>query len=133
MANRTNDRSDTLHDNRVADAAHDGLRADSVAATTGDSERRPRALRGFAAMSAERQRSIASMGGRAAHARGTAHAFTPEEARRAGAKGGRIAHARGTAHEFTSEEARAAGRKGGMSSARARALARAAASSAREG
>jgi len=28
-------------------------------------------------------------------------------------KGGRAAHARGTAHEFTSDEARAAGRKGG--------------------
>lgn len=97
-------------------------------ATETPNERRPRALRGFAAMSAERQRSIASMGGRAAHARGTAHAFTPEEARRAGAKGGRVAHARGTAHEFTSEEARAAGRKGGVSSARARALARQSAS-----
>ena len=30
-------------------------------------------------------------------------------------KGGRAAHAKGTAHEWTSEEARAAGRKGGES------------------
>ncbi len=75
-------------------------------------------------MSTERQRAIASMGGRAAHARGTAHAFTSEEARVAGAKGGRVAHARGTAHEFTPEEARVAGRKGGLSSARSRAASR---------
>jgi hypothetical protein len=40
--------------------------------------------RGFASMDPERQREIASEGGRAAHAKGTAHEFTPEEARRAG-------------------------------------------------
>ncbi len=39
--------------------------------------------RGFASMTPERQRAIASAGGRAAHARGTAHEFTPEEARKA--------------------------------------------------
>jgi uncharacterized protein len=33
-------------------------------------------------------------------------------------KGGKAAHAKGTAHEWTSEEARAAGRKGGMASHR---------------
>ena len=69
--------------------------------------------RGFASMDPERQREIASHGGRAAHERGTAHEFTSEEARQAGSKGGKVAHARGTAHEFDSEEARAAGRKGG--------------------
>lgn len=42
--------------------------------------------RGFAAMSAEKQREIASKGGKTAHARGTAHQFTPEEARAAAAK-----------------------------------------------
>src|SRR6516164_10863510 len=72
--------------------------------------------RGFAGMSAEKQREIASKGGKAAHAKGTAHHFTPEEARVAGRKGGQAAHAKGTAHEFTPEEARAAGRKGGQSS-----------------
>src|SRR6516164_1755462 len=72
--------------------------------------------RGFAGMSAEKQREIASKGGRAAHAKGTAHHFTPEEARVAGRKGGQAAHAKGTAHEFTPEEARAAGRKGGQRS-----------------
>jgi general stress protein YciG len=69
--------------------------------------------RGFASMDAARQREIASKGGRAAHAKGTAHEFTPEEAREAGRKGGMAAHSRGTAHRFTSEEAREAGRKGG--------------------
>lgn len=44
--------------------------------------------RGFAAMSPEKQREIASKGGRAAHERGTAHTFTTEEARDAGRKGG---------------------------------------------
>jgi general stress protein YciG len=82
--------------------------------------------RGFAAMTPEQQKAIASLGGRAAHARGTAHQFSPEEAREAGRKGGRAAHARGTAHQFTPEEAREAGRKGGRRSAEARAEARAA-------
>jgi general stress protein YciG len=72
--------------------------------------------RGFAGMSAAKQREIARKGGRAAHAKGTAHHFTREEARAAGSKGGRAAHAKGTAHEFTQEEARAAGRKGGLRS-----------------
>jgi general stress protein YciG len=45
--------------------------------------------RGFAGMSAEKQRSIASKGGRAAHRKGTAHEFDSEEGRRAGQKGGR--------------------------------------------
>jgi len=69
--------------------------------------------RGFASMDVNRQREIASKGGRAAHQKGTAHEFTAEEARAAGRKGGQAAHSRGTAHRFTSEEARAAGRKGG--------------------
>jgi uncharacterized protein len=46
--------------------------------------------RGFASMSPERQREIASKGGRAAHAKGTAHEWTPEEARTAGRKGGQV-------------------------------------------
>jgi general stress protein YciG len=72
--------------------------------------------RGFASMDREKQRQIASKGGKAAHAKGTAHEFTQEEARAAGRKGGQAAHQRGTAHEFTPEEAREAGRKGGQSS-----------------
>ena len=45
-----------------------------------------KALRGFAAMDPQRQREIASLGGRAAHLRGHAHEFTSEEARAAGRK-----------------------------------------------
>ncbi len=44
--------------------------------------------RGFASMDRERQRQIASEGGKAAHEKGTAHEFTSEEAREAGRKGG---------------------------------------------
>jgi uncharacterized protein len=45
-----------------------------------------RSLRGFAAMDPQRQREIASLGGRAAHQSGHAHEFTSEEARVAGRK-----------------------------------------------
>ena len=48
----------------------------------------PRA-RGFASMDENKQREIASRGGRTAHAQGTAHKFSPEEAREAGRKGGK--------------------------------------------
>src|SRR5437763_16226117 len=44
--------------------------------------------RGFASMDPQRQREIASEGGRAAPEKGTAHEFTSEEAREAGRKGG---------------------------------------------
>ena len=76
--------------------------------------------RGFASMDPAKQREIASKGGKAAHAKGTAHEFTPEEAREAGRRGGIAAHAKGTAHQFTPEEARAAGRKSGQRSRQAR-------------
>lgn len=46
--------------------------------------------RGFASMSVDKQREIASKGGRAAHEKGTAHEWTPDEARAAGRKGGQI-------------------------------------------
>ena len=46
--------------------------------------------RGFASLSPEKQREIASKGGRAAHEKGTAHEWTPDEARNAGRKGGQI-------------------------------------------
>jgi general stress protein YciG len=47
-----------------------------------------RSRRGFAAMDEQKQREIASLGGRAAHRSGNAHEFTSEEARAAGRKGG---------------------------------------------
>jgi general stress protein YciG len=49
---------------------------------------RSRSNRGFASMDREKQREIASKGGRAAHAKGTAHEFDSGEARDAGRKGG---------------------------------------------
>lgn len=45
--------------------------------------------RGFAAMDPDRQRKIASEGGKAAHQSGNAHEFSSEEAREAGRKGGK--------------------------------------------
>ena len=46
--------------------------------------------RGFAAMTPERQREIASQGGRAAHQQGVAHQWNKDEAREAGKKGGQV-------------------------------------------
>lgn len=48
--------------------------------------------RGFAAMSPEKQRAIASSGGRAAHQKGTAHEWTSAEAAAAGRKGGQASN-----------------------------------------
>jgi general stress protein YciG len=54
----------------------------------GGSPAKRNSSRGFASMDPQRQREIASEGGRAAHEKGTAHEFTSEEAREAGRKGG---------------------------------------------
>lgn len=62
-------------------------------ATTPNDAPRPR-RRGFAAMDRERVKQIASKGGRAAHAAGTAHQFSSDEARIAGKKGGEAPHVR---------------------------------------
>src|SRR6478752_2229002 len=74
--------------------------------------------RGFASMDAEKQRSIASLGGRAAHRLGTAHEFSSDEAREAGRKGGEAVSAN-RAHMA------AIGRKGGEASHRGSAATRA--------
>src|SRR5690349_19040560 len=47
-----------------------------------------RSNRGFASMDREKQREIASRGGKAADAQGRAHEFNSDEARSAGRKGG---------------------------------------------
>ncbi len=49
--------------------------------------------RGFASMSPGERSRIASLGGKAAHAKGTAHEFDSDEARRAGKKGGKASGA----------------------------------------
>jgi general stress protein YciG len=54
-------------------------------------------------MDPQRQREIASQGGRAAHGKGTAHEFSSEEARAAGRKGG----------QARSQNSRAAGKSSG--------------------
>ncbi len=69
--------------------------------------------RGFASMDPSKQKEIASKGGRAAHAKGTAHEFTSDEARVAGRKGGE-AVSRDRAHMS------AIGREGGHSRGRTR-------------
>ncbi len=69
--------------------------------------------RGFASMNPEKQREIASKGGKAAHEKGTAHEFTPDEARNAGRKGGETV-SRDRQHMSD------IGRKGGVSISRDR-------------
>ena len=69
--------------------------------------------RGFASMDPERQREIASEGGKAAHEKGTAHEFDSEEARAAGRKGGE-------AVSQNREHMAAIGRRGGQSSGNSR-------------
>lgn len=67
--------------------------------------------RGFASMDREKQRQIASQGGKAAHAKGSAHEFTADEARAAGRKGG-LAVSQNREHMST------IGREGGKSRGR---------------
>ncbi len=63
--------------------------------------------RGFAVMDDDKQREIASKGGRAAHEQGTAHEFDSEEAREAGRKGGQTV-------SQNREHMAEIGRKGGL-------------------
>jgi general stress protein YciG len=44
--------------------------------------------RGFGSMDKEKLRRVQSTGGKAAHAMGKAHTWSPEEAKKAGRKGG---------------------------------------------
>ncbi len=53
-------------------------------------ETQQKGTRGFASMTSDKQREIASKGGRAAHVKGTAHEWTSDEARAAGRKGGQV-------------------------------------------
>ena len=80
--------------------------------------------RGFASMDSSKQKEIASKGGKAAHAQGRAHEFTPDEARNAGRKGGE-------AVSRNREHMAAIGRAGGQARGRNRANAAAARSDAK--
>jgi general stress protein YciG len=77
--------------------------------STSNNRRNGSSNRGFAAMSPEKQREIASEGGRAAHQQGVAHEWNSEEARLAGRKGGQTVSQN---REHMSE----IGRRGGQSS-----------------
>lgn len=79
----------------------------------GDSSGRKTSNRGFAAMDPEKQKRIASEGGRAAHKQGVAHEWSRDEAREAGRKGGQIVSQN---RDHMSE----IGRKGGQSSGQRR-------------
>jgi general stress protein YciG len=83
--------------------------------TTQSNSDRPKSNRGFASMDPNKQKEIASKGGKAAHAQGRAHEFTPDEARTAGRKGGEVV-SRDRAHMA------AIGRAGGQARGRNRAL-----------
>lgn len=65
--------------------------------------------RGFASMDPERQRAIASEGGKAAHQKGTAHEFTSDEARRAGS----MSHGNRQADEASSATGGGSAKQGG--------------------
>ena len=54
--------------------------------------RRKNKGRGFKSLSDAERRRVASLGGKAAHAKGKRHVFTHEEARAAGRKGGVAPH-----------------------------------------
>jgi uncharacterized protein len=60
--------------------------------------------RGFASMDRNKQREIASKGGKAAHQKGTAHEWTSEEAREAGRKGGMASHRRKQQQQQTNDQ-----------------------------
>jgi hypothetical protein len=65
-------------------------------------------------MSPEKQREIASKGGRAAHQKGTAHEWNSDEARVAGRKGGQVSRGgRGRLIEPAAVAVDSAGRTGG--------------------
>jgi len=106
------------HDGRY-EAAADRERPREVASESRGSSggsaraRGGRSNRGFASMDPNKQREIASKGGRAAHAKGTAHEFNSDEARDAGRKGGQ-------AVSRNREHMAAIGRRGGEARGNAR-------------
>src|SRR5262245_29377217 len=83
---RTNEVRMWLKSARIDNQLRHTLRNGGATVSTGERKER----RGFASMSPEKQREIASKGGRAAHEKGTAHEWTADEARSAGRKGGQV-------------------------------------------
>jgi general stress protein YciG len=102
--------------NHGASSSNDASRSNSNDDMSNESRDANRSNRGFASMDRGKQREIASKGGRAAHAKGTAHEFDSGEAREAGRKGG-VAVSRNREHMA------AIGRRGGEARGHARARA----------
>jgi general stress protein YciG len=101
----TNSDRDRQRDVSSDNERHDAAQSGSV---------RTRSNRGFASMDRNKQKEIASKGGKAAHAKGTAHEFDSGEAREAGRKGG-VAVSRNREHMA------AIGRRGGEARGHSRA------------
>ncbi|GAA4355068.1 hypothetical protein GCM10023185_17580 [Hymenobacter saemangeumensis] len=76
--------------NSLSTAASTATTSAAKAATRPANRVGTKSRRGFAAMSPETQRRIASEGGKASHASGRGHRFSAEEARDAGRKGGLV-------------------------------------------
>lgn len=83
-------------DQNVASAPPEETAEEKPSTESGEHQAAPPAKkrRGFAVMDPKRVSEIASKGGKAAHAAGTAHEFSRDEAREAGRKGGYATHAR---------------------------------------
>ncbi len=88
VADRERQREVTHESGRSARASNGENVARSESAPASEAAPRGRSNRGFASMDRNKQREIASKGGRAAHQKGTAHEFDSGEARAAGRKGG---------------------------------------------
>ena len=75
----TNQSNNSDKDNNQSNNSNNSGGSNNSSNSGGDTSNR-----GFASMDPEKQREIASEGGKAAHEKGTAHEFTSEEAREAG-------------------------------------------------
>ncbi len=69
-----------------------------------DNNNEQRGGRGFAGMDPDKQREIASRGGKAAHESGNANQFNSESGREAGRKGGQSGNQSGSQSRSTGDE-----------------------------
>lgn len=114
MANKPGNDDRNMATGGQRDASNDNARQGGTQGGGNNTgQARTRSNRGFASMDREKQKEIASKGGRAAHAKGTAHEFDSGEAREAGRKGG-VAVSRNREHMA------AIGRRGGEARGQAR-------------
>lgn len=98
----------TLHEQHTAEPSLTGNGANIGESIT---QEKGTAHRGFAAMDSEKQKRIASEGGRAAHRQGVAHEWNRDEAKEAGRKGGQIVSQN---REHMSEIGRRGGKNSGQ-------------------